>query len=67
MTMEHTANGNPRGTRQEIDALRGTGLLQSRDEWAARNDELSGSLNQLIRRYRLDQDRQCPGRRLYVG
>jgi hypothetical protein len=53
MTIEHTANGNPRGTRQEIDALRGTGLLQSRDEWAARNDELSGSLNQLIRLYRL--------------
>lgn len=53
MTMEHTANANPRGTRQEIDALRGTGLLQSRDEWEARNDELSASLNQLIRRYRL--------------
>jgi SAM-dependent methyltransferase len=36
------------GTRQEVDALRGAGLLQSPEEWEARNRELAGSLNALL-------------------
>src|SRR5690348_15170736 len=36
------------GTRQEVDALRGSGLLQSPEEWEARNRELAGSLNVLL-------------------
>jgi SAM-dependent methyltransferase len=36
------------GTKQEVDALRGSGLLQSPDEWEARNRELAGSLNRLL-------------------
>jgi SAM-dependent methyltransferase len=37
------------GTRQEHGALGGTGLLQSRQEWDARNRELGKALNSLIR------------------
>lgn len=41
----------PRGTRQNSGALSGTGLLQSKEEWEARNRELAGSLNALIVRH----------------
>jgi SAM-dependent methyltransferase len=36
------------GTKQEVDALRGSGLLQSPEEWQARNRELAASLNHLL-------------------
>jgi SAM-dependent methyltransferase len=36
------------GTKQEVDALLGQGLLQSPEEWSARNRELAGSLNRLL-------------------
>jgi SAM-dependent methyltransferase len=39
------------GTRQDDDGLRGGGLLQSPDEWASRNRQLSDTLNELLTRY----------------
>jgi SAM-dependent methyltransferase len=42
---------NVRGTRQETDALRGTTLLQSPEEWSARNEELAASLNKLLLKF----------------
>jgi SAM-dependent methyltransferase len=51
MQKTDSIDGDARGTRQEIDALKGKGLLQSEQEWEARNLELSGSLNGLIRKY----------------
>jgi SAM-dependent methyltransferase len=39
------------GTKQDDGALRGTGLLQSPQEWDARNRELADSINDLVRRY----------------
>ena len=39
------------GTKQESDALLGAGLLQSPEEWNARNRELSDTINALLRRY----------------
>jgi SAM-dependent methyltransferase len=39
------------GTRQQVSGLRGTGLLQSPEEWTARNRQLTRSLNELLRRY----------------
>jgi SAM-dependent methyltransferase len=39
------------GTKQEADALRGKGLLQSPEEWEARNRELAASINQLLARH----------------
>jgi SAM-dependent methyltransferase len=40
-----------RGTKQDGGALDGKGLLQSPEEWRQRNDELSSSLNCLIRQH----------------
>jgi len=37
------------GTQQQVDALRGSGLLQSRAEWDARNSELASTINELLR------------------
>lgn len=51
MNMLNPIPEGPRGTRQESGALQGSGLLQSEDEWKARNDELAGTLNELIRRH----------------
>ncbi|MGY8635120.1 class I SAM-dependent methyltransferase [Bradyrhizobium sp. 14AA] len=36
------------GTKQEGDALQGRGVLQSTDEWEARNGQLAGSFSDLI-------------------
>jgi len=47
------------GTRQEVDALRGAGLLQSPEEWEARNRELAGSLNGLLKAYLRVQTHQA--------
>jgi hypothetical protein len=36
------------GTKQEADALQGRGVLQSEEEWEARNHHLADSLSRLI-------------------
>jgi SAM-dependent methyltransferase len=42
---------SPQGTKQENDALEGRGLLQSPEEWDARNRVLSDALCEFINRY----------------
>jgi SAM-dependent methyltransferase len=51
MNLMQSASGGPRGTLQVNGALKGTGLLQSEDEWRARNEELAGSLRGLIAKH----------------
>ena len=41
----------PQGTKQEKDALEGRGLLQSAEEWEARDRILSDTLCALVNRY----------------
>jgi SAM-dependent methyltransferase len=45
------AEGRKLGTKQDVNALRGIGLLQSNDEWHARNIELASALRSLIATY----------------
>jgi SAM-dependent methyltransferase len=42
---------SPRGTKQETDALKGRGLLQSAEEWDARDRILSDTLCGFVNRY----------------
>jgi SAM-dependent methyltransferase len=42
---------SPQGTKQETDALEGRGLLQSQEEWDARDRILSDTLSEFINRY----------------
>jgi SAM-dependent methyltransferase len=42
---------SPQGTKQENDALEGKGLLQSEEEWSARNRILSDTLCEYVNHY----------------
>jgi SAM-dependent methyltransferase len=49
----------PRGTRQDVDALQGRGVLQSHEEWSARNEELAQTISDLMRGHAISKTKRA--------